>query len=65
MFPKGYRVALPERSRGFAFASELDLEDADTIHNLIQRNYSRGERPLSPEIFCPNDLLSAIPRSTT
>jgi|HubBroStandDraft_6_1064221.scaffolds.fasta_scaffold131013_2 hypothetical protein len=65
VFPKGYRVALPERSRAFAFASDLDLEDADTINNLVQRNYSRGERPLSPEIFCPNHLLAATPVSTT
>jgi hypothetical protein len=65
LFPKGYRVVLPERSRAFAFASHLDPEEADTIDNLIQRNYSGGERPLSPEIFCPNDLLTATPVSTT
>jgi hypothetical protein len=61
VFPKGYRVALPERSRGFAFASNLDLEDADTIDNLVQRCYWKGERPLSSGTFEPNDLLSAPP----
>jgi hypothetical protein len=65
VFPKGYRVALPERSRGFAFTVELDAEDADTIENLIHRNYSKGERPLAPAIFEPEDLLSASPSSTT
>ncbi len=65
LFPKGYRVVLPERSRAFAFASHLDPEEADTIDDLIHRNYSRGDRPLSPEIFCPDDLLTATPISTT
>jgi hypothetical protein len=65
VFPKGYRVALPERSRGFAFAADLELEDADTVESLIRSSYSKGERPLSPGIFEPNDLLSATPRSTT
>jgi len=60
LFPQGYRVALPERSRGFAFASNLDLEDADTIDNLVQSCYWKGERPLSTGTFEPDDLLSAI-----
>ena len=45
-------------------AADLDVEDADTVATLIQRSYANGERPLSPGIFEPNDLLSAIPRST-
>ncbi len=65
LFPNGYRVALPERSRGFAFSAELDLEDADTVESLIHNSYSKGERPLSPGIFEPSNLLSATPRSTT
>lgn len=65
LFPKGYRVALPERSRGFAFAADLDLVDADTVDNLIQRCYGKGERPFSSGIFDPIDLLSANPSSTT
>jgi len=59
LFPNGYRVALPERNRAFAFACDLDAEDADTVDNLIRKNYARSERPLSPEIFEPEDLLSA------
>lgn len=65
VFPMGYRVALPERSRGFAFAAELDLEDADTVESLVRSSYTKGDRPLSPWILDPNDLLSASPRSTT
>lgn len=64
VFPKGYRVAMPERSRGFAFAEELDVDDADTVDSLIRSSYSKGERPLSSCIFEPNDLLIATPRST-
>lgn len=60
VFPKGYRVALPERNRGFAFARDLDREDADTVENLIQRSYSRSDRPLSAGIFEPEDVVSAI-----
>jgi hypothetical protein len=65
MFPKGYRVALPERSRAFAFSADLDREDFDTVETLIRRSYATGERPLSCGIFEPNHLLSAMPKSTT
>jgi hypothetical protein len=57
LFPKGYRVALPERDRAFAFARDLDREDADTVENLVERSYSGSGRPLSVGIFEPNDLL--------
>jgi hypothetical protein len=64
LFPKGYRVALPERSRGFAFTAELDIEDSDMVESLIHSSYSKGDRPLSSWIFEPNDLLSATPKTT-
>src|ERR1700733_10345532 len=57
VFPNGYRVALPESNRAFAFARELDAEEAATVANLIQRSYATSERPLSPEIFEPDDLM--------
>ena len=63
LFPKGYRVAMPERNRGFAFAMDLDHVDTDTVESLIRGSYSKAEQPLSLEIFLPNDLLSATPRS--
>jgi hypothetical protein len=65
LFPKGYRVAMPECNRGFAFSVELDDVDADIVENLVQVGYSKGARPLSPEIFLPNDLLSATPSRMT
>jgi len=65
LFPKGYRVAMPERNRGFAFAEDLDDVDTDTIESLIQGSYSRAEQPLSPEIFSPDHLLSATPSRIT
>src|ERR1700691_2795758 len=51
LFPKGYRVAMPERNRGFAFTVDLDDVDADTVESLVRGSYSNAERPLSPEIF--------------
>ncbi len=59
VFPNGYRVALPERNRAFAFARELDGEDAATVENLVQRSYATSEQPLSPQIFEPDELLIA------
>jgi hypothetical protein len=59
IFPRGYRVALPERNRAFAFARELDREDLGLVEHLIERSYSKSDQPLSPWIFDPDDLLSA------
>jgi len=56
LFPMGYRVALPESKRAFAFARDLDPEDADTVQNLVRRSYAASERPLSTGIFEPHDL---------
>jgi hypothetical protein len=58
-FPGGYRVALPETSRAFAFARDLDREDLDTVQNLVRRSYSLSAQPLSAEIFDPEDLKPA------
>lgn len=58
IFPSGYRVALPEQNRAFAFARDLDREDADTLETLVERSYLSSERPLSRGIFDPTDLLA-------
>jgi hypothetical protein len=57
LFPHGYQVALPERNRAFAFARDLDREDADTVENLVERCYLGSDQRLSPGIFDPADLL--------
>lgn len=59
LFPAGYRVALPESNRAFAFARDLDREDIDTVQNLVRRSHAMSTRPLSPEILDPEDLLPA------
>jgi hypothetical protein len=59
IFPRGYQVALPECTRAFAFARQLDPEDRDTLENLIQRSFATSGQPLSPEIFEPADLLES------
>jgi hypothetical protein len=56
LFPAGYQLALPESNRAFAFARDLDREDVDTVQNLVRRSHSMSARPLSPEIFDPEDL---------
>lgn len=58
IFPIGYRVALPEQNRAFAFARDLDREDADTLEALLERSYLSSERPLSRGILEPKDLLA-------
>jgi hypothetical protein len=57
IFPRGYQVALPECTRAFAFARQLDREDRDTFENLIQRSFTTSGQPLSPDILDPNDLI--------
>jgi len=57
LFPRGYRVALPEQNRAYAFTTELDREDVETVESLVQRSYQSGELPLSPAIFDPADLV--------
>ncbi len=59
LFPAGYRVAMPESNRAFAFARDLDREDIDTVQNLVRKSHSTSARPLSPDIFDPEDLLPA------
>jgi hypothetical protein len=56
LFPAGYRVALPESQRAFAFARDLDPEDADTVESLVRRSYAASQRPLSNKILDPLDL---------
>lgn len=59
LFPSGYRVALPESNRAFAFVGDLDPEDIDTVQNLVRRSYSMSLQPLSQEIFDPEELRPA------
>ena len=56
-FPRGYKVAMPEMSCGFAFARDLDGPDLETTRNVIDRCYQVGTRRLSPAVYDPDDLL--------
>ena len=58
IFPDGYRVALPERTRAFAFRSDLDGEERDIVESLIEKAYRSSERALVTSIFEPCDLLT-------
>jgi hypothetical protein len=62
IFPGGYQIAIPECTRAFAFARQLDREDRDTIENLVLRSFTSSKRPLSSDIFEPEDLMEAARR---
>jgi hypothetical protein len=57
MFPKGYHVALPERSCGFAFTSDVSPSEARTIQGIVDRCHRNGTYPLLPGSYASSDLL--------
>jgi len=57
MFPKGYRVALPERSCGFAFSADVSSDEAATVQGVVDRCYRHGSYPLLPGSYLASDLL--------
>ena len=57
-FPQGYRVALPEMSCGIAFARDLQGSDLGTVTAVIDHCYRKGNRPLVPGTYDPDDLLT-------
>jgi hypothetical protein len=59
IFPKGYRVALPEMSCGLAFARDLERSEEAKLQDTIDRCYGKGSRPLAHKIYDPEDLLPA------
>ncbi len=58
-FPAGYRLAMPEMSCGIAFAGDLEGQEMATVQGVIDGCYRKGTRPLSPQIYEPDDLLPA------
>ena len=59
LFPKGYRVALPEMSCGIALSRELETGELEKLTTMIDHCYRKGTRPLAPGIFAPADLQAA------
>jgi hypothetical protein len=57
MFPKGYHVAVPERSCGFAFSADVSPAEAATIQNIVDRCHRNGSYPLMPGSYLATDLL--------
>jgi hypothetical protein len=57
MFPQGYRVALPERSAGFAFAADLTPEESRTVMRTVKECFRQGTNPLVADTFAADDLL--------
>jgi hypothetical protein len=58
-FPRGYRVAIPERSCALAFLQDLKGDEFGMINGLIADCYKNGTRPFAPGIYDPDDLLPA------
>jgi len=57
MFPKGYRVAVPERSCGFAFSADVSTDEAATVQGVVDQCYRHGTHPLLPGSYLSSDLL--------
>ncbi len=55
-FPKGCRVAIPERSCGFAFATDLTPEERSQVEGVINHCYQHGTHPFAPGIYAMDDL---------
>ncbi len=58
-FPQGYRVALPDRTCGLAFAADLGDEDRNQVPKIIDSWYTKGPLPFASGTFLPDDLLPA------
>jgi hypothetical protein len=59
MFPAGYRVALPERSCGFAFSADVTGEEARSVMGVVEQCHRHGTYPLLPGSYAAADLLPA------
>jgi hypothetical protein len=59
-FPQGYRVAIPERSCGIAFANNLAGDELQSILRVDESCHRDGTRPMSAAHFSPSDLAPAV-----
>jgi hypothetical protein len=57
VFPRGYRVSIPEMSCGLAMSRELEGTEEATIQEMIAKCFGGGTRPLAPGIFEPDEIL--------
>jgi hypothetical protein len=59
LFPKGWRVAIPERSCGFAFGTDLTPEEQSQVDGVVNHCYQHGTRPFAPGSYAMDDLQPA------
>jgi hypothetical protein len=57
MFPDGYRVAIPERSCGIAFAANLAGKEMRSLQSVIDNCYKKGTRRFVPGSYDADALL--------
>jgi hypothetical protein len=55
-FPRGCRVAIPERSCGFAFGTDLNVEERSQVEGVINHCYLHGTRPFAAGSYAVEDL---------
>ena len=55
-FPKGCRVAIPERSCGLAFGTDLTPQELSQVEGVINHCYHHGTRPFAPGSYAVDDL---------
>jgi hypothetical protein len=58
-FPRGYLVAIPERSCGLVFPAALSGAALDEVRDIITGCFTEGTRPLTPTIFKPFEIQPA------
>jgi hypothetical protein len=59
LFPQGYRVAIPERSCGFAFGTDLNPEEQSQVDGVIKHCFEHGTVPFVAGSFPADDLQPA------
>jgi hypothetical protein len=55
-FPKGYKVALPERSCGIVFSKVLSEDENKEVLTLVNNCFNSGTSPISNKIYLQNEL---------
>jgi hypothetical protein len=55
-FPNGCRIAIPERSCGFAFGIDLTPEERSQVEGVINHCYRHGTRPFVSGSYAVDDL---------
>lgn len=56
LFPKGYWIAVPDRSCGMILSKSATQEEADEMRSMIAKMYENATTPMSPDVYEPAHL---------